>query len=420
MKKILFLIISTIFWGYTYSQSISFEDLIAVKWPLHDSAININFSISNNDSVKYKVKISNLFTGSAIAGKDYQFSSVHFTDVIDTATFSIVIKANTKQIKRTINLKISVASDDTSFNSEFQIVLTTDTSKVRPVDKTNTAKFEFVTYTDFKGFEQDQPNGVAQSQFLFKLPINKHYKLWNDGETKSQWFRSFILPNFIFNRIDKSNEPVKLEPTYSKYGDSAVISPVINTFDFIRYSNFILNSKLILYTIIRPNSRFQIQLNGSLYKIKVDSAIITKGINNPDSMATRTDTTALNPVWAGAFGADLYYDTHFTNFPFNFRFILGAIIIKSRSGEYKQADVASTVPDNSQKTALFIGKTHKFSAPVWNFSATITKNLGLKKDNATEGHYLFFRFNYSWQSFKGNILMSKNPVRYESKKLNNN
>ena len=177
----------------------------------------------------------------------------------------------------------------------------------------------------------------------------------------------------------------------------------------------------MLYTIMRPNSRFQFQLNGSLYKIKVDSAIITRGIFGQDSLIHRTDSsTALNPVWASSFGADLFYDTHFTDFPFNFRFLLGAFIVKSRSSEYRQADVASTLPDNSQKTALLIGKAHKFSAPIWNFSATITKNLGLKKDNSNEDHYLFFRFNYSWQTFQGNVLVSKNPVRYQSKKLNNN
>ncbi len=421
MKKAILILVSLVFYTSTFSQTISFEDPISIKWPANDSVVNVDFYITNQDSTKYKIKVKDLHKGSAVAGKDYQFNSVYLTDIIEHATFPITIKANSKKINRTLRIAIYAFSEDTSFNAETQIVLTGDPEKVKPIDITNRAKLEFVNYTDFKGYEQEQPNGVAQSQFLFKLPINKHYKLWKDGDTKRQWFRSFIMPNFIFNRIDKSNEPVKMEPTYSKYGDSAVLSPVINTFDFLRYSNFILNTKLVVFTIIRPDSRFQFQLNGSLYKIKIDSAKITKGVLGQDSLFTNKDTTtALNPVWAQSFGADLYYDTHFTDFPFNFRFILGAIIIKSKSSEYRQADVASTLPDNSQKTALLIGKNHKFSSPIWTFSATVTKSLDLKKASSTENHYLFFRYNYSWQSFNGNVLKSRNPVIYEKRRLNNN
>jgi hypothetical protein len=433
MKKILITTLVMAAYGCSYSQAISFEDPIIVKRPKKDSIVNITFYIPNEDSSKYKVKVTDLHKGSAQAGRDYQFNFVYLINVIGKGTFTLVIKPDSTGTKKTINLKISAATDDstrsskikdTVYYSEIKIILTKkltkrDINNNSVIDLTNTPKFEFINYTDFKGFDQDQPNGIAQSQFLFKLPINKYCHKWNDGETKLEWFRSFILPDFIFNRIDKTNEPVSLKQPYSKYkdrnnNDSFAISPIINTFDFIRYSNFIFNSKLIILSFLRPKSRFQIQLNGSLYKIKVDSVTI----KTPND----TTSTALSPVWATGFGAELYYDTRFSSddFPFNFRFIIGSNIVRNRSGEYKQADIASTSPDKSSNTALVLGKSHRFSFPIWNLSAMISKGLDLKKGNSTDDHYFFFRFNYSWQSFKGNVLLSKTPVKYETRKLNNN
>lgn len=423
MKKILFLSMAVFLSWYTHAQSIAFADVVAAKWPMNDSLLNLDFYITNNPSgVKYKIKVTDLFTGSATAGKDYEFTTIDLSDITGKGTFTISVKPNAENRNRTININIKAVSDDTVFSAEMQIVLTPTPGKVKPIDKTNTPKFEFVNYTDFKGFDPGQPNGTAQSQFLFKLPINKHYRQWKNGTTKGQWFRSVILPNFIFNRIDKTDQPTSLAPTYANYGDSAVVSPVINTFDFIRSSNFILNPKLSVYTILGEKSRFQVQLVGALYKIKVDSATITKSILQDSVLTSLDTTTALNPVWAGSYGAELFYETHFNaaEFPFNFRFIAGIQFIRTRSGEYQQANVASTAPDNSRKTAILLGKTQAYSAPIWYFSATIKKNLGLKKDDSKEDHYLFFRFNYSYQSFKGNVLLSKSPVRYESRKLTNN
>lgn len=424
MKNILIAFIASAGFNYASSQSITFDNPIALKWPTRDSTANLSFYITNNPSQKnYTIKVSDLFSGTALQDKDYELSSTKIKDLSGKGKFSIVVKPALKKIRRTINIFIQAVSEATSFSSVMQVTLTHYPPKVKPIDKTNTTKFEFVNYTDFKGYDPDQPNGIAQSQFLFKLPINKYYKAWNDGETKEQWFRSVIMPNFIFNRIDKSDQLVSLRPFYTKYGDSITVSPIINTFDFVASSNFILNSKLVVYTIIRPKARFQFQLNGSLFKIKIDSGTVTKSLSGYDSVSSKKDTiTALNPVWASALGAELYYDTHFTDedFPFNFRFILGVSIIKNRSSEYKQADIAYTSPGKSTSTAILLEKTHRRSAPVWNFSAMISKNLGIKKDNNSEDHFLFFRYTYTWQTFNGRVLLSKNPVRSEARRFTNN
>ena len=368
-----------------------------------------------------------MYSGSAVPARDYDLDVSGIPDSITSnATFTLTLKQPHDRAKRVINLDIKAISSDTVFHTEMQIVLTAgEPDKVHPIDKSNTPKFEFVNYTDFKGYDPEMPNGIAQSQFLFKLPINKHYKQLYDGETKLQWFRSFLPVNFLFNRIDKNDEPATLQPTYEKYGDSVVVSSMISSFDFIKYSNFIWNPKLTVLTFIRPQSRFQLQLMGNLYRLKIDSAKVTQRLTTQDSIISSVDTTiGLNRVWAYAPGLELYYDTHYTpdEFPFNFTFILGAQFVKLFSSEYTQADVAATSPDGLRKAAVLIdGNKRKFSAPIWTFSATIKKNLDLQKKASAEedDHYLFFRFNYNWQSFNGNELIRKEPVKYEPKRLSN-
>jgi hypothetical protein len=141
---------------------------------------------------------------------------------------------------------------------------------------------------------------------------------------------------------------------------------------------------------------------------------------NGDS--TTIVSVGLNPVYATGFGAEIYYDTHFNEweFPFNFRFIFGGQVMKLRSNEYVQADVASTAPGNERKTAILLEKSKRTSAPIWTFSSMIRKSLGLKKESSDEDHYLFFRYNYSWQHFTNRLPIPGRPDLFEERKLSNN
>ncbi len=419
MKKSYFLLVNLLCCMGTYSQCIIVNNPIKVKWPHADSTVTVDFFIKNPTDAKFKVRVADMYDGSAIPGEEYELATTSLSDITDKGSFNVKVKPSRDNKGKIVHLCIKASSDDTVLSAEMEIMLFNNLKTISLVDVTNTPKFEFVNYTDFKGFDPDQPNGVAQSQFLFKIPINKHCRLLNDGETRIQWFRSLILPNFLFNRIDKDSQALSLQPTYLRYGDSVAVSQIVNTFDFIKYSTFILNGKLAVLNVMTPKSRIQLQLNYSLYKVKVDSAQIT---DNTIDSASLTRKIGLNPIWATGYGLELFYETKFAEgeFPFNFRFILGGQTIKLNSSEYKQADVASITPDNNQKTAVLLDKANKHSAPIWNVSLMIKKNLGLKQKDSSEDHYLFFRFNYYWQNFKSNVLLSTNPVRTESKKFSNN
>lgn len=421
MKKINLLLLCFVCIATANAQKIKTAPVLTVTNVNKDSTLTISFfSEGKTETDKYKYTVSDA-SGSAIPGLDYSIQQPEDKDSIGENSFKVLIKKMPEKTAKTIRLIITGKSADTSIQASTLIFSENGIEKVREKDITNTPKMEFVNYTDFKGFDQYQPNGIAQSQFLFKIPVNNYYRLWKDGETKTQWLRSFILPNFLFNRIDKTNEGVSLQPALNKnsQGDTSV-SSVISSFDFIRYSSFVLNSRLTVFTVMRPKSRIQFQFNGSLFKIKVDSAKVTT--RAADSTLTQS-TVGLNPVYATGFGAELFYDTKYVEneFPFNFRFILGGQTIKMRSSEYQQADVAVTTPDNLRKTAQLIdGQNRKRSAPVWYFSAMIKKNLNLKTKESGEDHFLFFRYNYSWQQFKGMVAMPNRPGQYEEKTLNNN
>lgn len=404
------------------AQKIVVNNPVLIRWPAMSSSattpLNI-YLVGTRDT--FKVTVSYNAEGTARIGEDFDFTTQIIDSVTQQASFNITIKKHDQVKRKNIILDVSAKSKDTTLKTKLELVLTDDTrwEAIHPIDTSNTAKFEFVNYTDFKGFDQDQPNGIAQSQFLFKIPINHRMRQWKNGSTYSQFFRSAIFPNFLFNRIDKTDKGVTQQLSKNTYGDSSKFSTVISSFDFITNSNFILNTKLSLFTVMRPHSRFQFQLNGSLYKIKVDSMEVATTSAN-DSVTKVS--IGFNPIYATGVGAELYYDTHYSEeeFPFNFRFIAGVQWIKMRSSEYTQADVAPTYPDNSRKSAVLIDpNTGKASAPIFTFSAMIKKNLDLKKSGG-EDHYLFFRYNYSWQRFKAGVPVANRPGLYETKRLYNN
>jgi len=293
-------------------------------------------------------------------------------------------------------------------------------------DTTNTPKFEFVNYTDFKGFDQDQPNGVAQSQFLFKWPMFS--RLYNPFKPKGQdgtrhrdtgygfvFFRDFIFPNFLFNRIDKSNDFLPYQPVYDTLKrpgmpDSINISKIIHSFDIANYSTFVLNGKLIFLTVHFPRSRINVEWNFSLYKIKVQDTINT--------------VKSFLPVYAIGNGFDLYYDTKYSDkeFPFNLRVLVGYQKISLKDNFYVQADGASISPDGKKKIAFPLNDFKRLSAPIWHLSVTLKKSLGFKKDSepGENDHYLFFRYAYSYQKFTGLTAIPNRPGELEKRNFTNN
>lgn len=406
----------------SFAQKLVVSKPAIIKWPSSqlDTSLNV-YLVGTSDT--FKLTVSYKGEGKAEIGKDFDFTTQVFDNVVNHQSFNVTIKKSQDIKRKKFVLDVLAKGKDTILKEKIEVVLIDDPDwEVKhPVDPSNTAKFEFVNYTDFKGFDQDAPNGIAQSQFLFKIPVNHRMREWRDGSTYTQWFRSLVLPNFLFNRIDKTDKGVTQQLSRNNYGDSSSYSRVISSFDFITNSNFILNTKLAIFTLMKPHSRVQLQLNGSVYKIKVDSMEVT-GTSPMAGDSVSKVSIGFNTVYATGLGAELFYDTKYTEeeFPFNFRFIASVQWIKMRSGDYIQADVAPTLPDNSRKSAIMIDpNTGKSSAPIFTFSAMIKKNLNLKKSDS-EDHYLFFRYNYSWQRFKAGVPITNRPGMYETKRLYNN
>jgi len=229
------------------------------------------------------------------------------------------------------------------------------------------------------------------------------------------WFRDFIFPNFLFNRIDKNNDYVQYQPVYDTIKtvgspDSVILSKVLNSFDVIKYATFVLNGKIVPVTFKFPKSRLALDFTTSLYKLKVQDSL------NPSKL--------FSPVYSLSTGWDIYFDTKYSDkeFPFNLRVLFGSEYLKVMDNYFTQVDGASLTPDGSKQVAYLINESGRRASPIWRLSVNLQKNLGFKdsnNENDNSGQYLFFRFNYSWQKFKGNTAIPNHPGEFESKNFYN-
>jgi hypothetical protein len=267
-------------------------------------------------------------------------------------------------------------------------------SDTKHTDKTNTNKMELSQFTDFVGFDNDKPNGRLQQEFRFKWAIAKKWHGKEDG-WHYQFLRSVLLPDILFNRIDKSQkEETYNYPAYLRKSsnlDSA--APKFTTMDIYKYSNLQIGLRAIVMAFKKDNFRFHIQGGVKLIRNKpfADTSITQNG---------KTDSAIFRPTYSVAYTAEVYGKTTLSEEnAINLDFNAGITWLYLKDSYYRQYDAAVIDAYNKATVLLPVSYPSRKVKPIYMFSFRLTKDLSKDKD-----HYAYFRCNYMYQSGKYNIV----------------
>lgn len=440
MKKIIasifFLIASYI---SNAQKIILLSDSVILKPDNKEMNYDLLYTISDasEDGKEYNVTITDNTKGTAIPGKDYDQKKessnkkLNF-DSFNTSPYRITLRntsiCDIENKTIVLHVKAIPKSGDTTYRATLTLTIhRTDASTLpkdvikkckdnakqmginwfgknkieRNVDATNTIKTEFVSYTDLKGFDPDAPNGLAQNQFLFKWPIEKHWVV-NHEKFKLQYLRSFLFPNFLLNRIDKTNDVLLYKTRFDSLdtNNNGIVDSFplkdrnVNSFDVIKYSNMVLNGKLTLITIKLPKSRVMFEYDLTVYRMRVDTSKIGK---------------TFDPIYAISHGPHLFFETGDEALPtaFQLRVIFGYEVLRIRSNTFSQVDgISSSVQSDTLFSKTPFYPYVKKSSKIWALSARLSRSIS--KDDKTS---IFFRFNLSWQKIKNNNLITPNIVK---------
>lgn len=381
--------------------------------------------ISLDKSREIYVSILDLGEGSAVPGRDYSIQAPHSLKSTFTLNrdydFSIVnidilAQAECKSIANDIILRLRFCySGNNNFaDSILQIKITHDCLKKNArnedeethkrdeenhkifgamgrIDSTNTNKTEFCQYTDFLGFGNDKPNGIIQEEFLFKWALVKREFKISDN-VYFQPFRSILLPSILFNRIEKGKDTSSLlypvgysissvaeDPSGKK---DTTLSPVMSSFDIMRYTSLKLEGKIVLMALRIKNARIYLDFNGSLIRNQITDTIINKNF-------TRS-------IYSFGSGLSIYVKSPIhlnTDSSFNIEAELGYYKLKLLDNYFKQYDVYALDNQGKKTIAFPIGESfNRASKPIWFTSIRLSKEWGKTSKNS-----VFVRFVYNFQ-----------------------
>jgi hypothetical protein len=136
-----------------------------------------------------------------------------------------------------------------NFSSGYCASFITDTV-VNPVNfkfyDTTKAQMRFAIYTDGEGLQQDNPNGLVQTEIYFSWPgINTPIKKFKDkegNETAHLYvLRNFVLPNLQINKIEDKLKYLPLIKSNDRF--------YVSTFDLIQYAHLTNYVKLNIFTV---------------------------------------------------------------------------------------------------------------------------------------------------------------------------
>jgi hypothetical protein len=274
-------------------------------------------------------------------------------------------------------------------------------------DESNTQKTEIIQYTDFLGFGNDRPNGLLQQQFLFKWPINKK-QISVSKNIKIQFLRSVLLPNILFNRIEKAKDDSSLlhpigytiRQIDNTTRDTA-LSPVASTFDIIRYNTFKIESKIVLLAIQIHNTRIYFDYQLGLLRNKIKDTTGSK---------TERFIYSFQSGWSVYIKSLLDQKTKL-----NIEVEAGLNHVTLKDNFFKQYDVYAT--DNDGKKSIAFPASEKFnktSRPIYYGIITLRKDWGQDSKNS-----VFFRFKYQNQNGLYKFYAKERPGNIKEESFSN-
>jgi hypothetical protein len=376
-----------------------------------DIVIPIYFEIKDGDGTTALTIQDDPFT--ATSGADYSFDqSMPATLQLNKANkylaeLKLTIKKDPKDGKPNEKTSLIISwqdAKDKKMRFITLVIFIRDLDNKFYSDASNTNKLELVQFTDFLGFDNDRPNGLLQQEFRFKWALNRNMKKMGENGTHTQFFRSLVFPDILFNRIDKSKQEVDYSyKTFLPGTDPKDTNTrKLTTMDLFRYSNFQLAARLVLFALHTKNFRVHLQTgirmlrNRPFYadtiKTGIDSGKVRSDFRSVYSFAPNIEiySKVLNVKESG-----VYMDL-----------ILGMMSIRMKDSYYSQYD-ASVVDEFNRATNLVpvTSFPKRKPSPIWYASARLARDWGENFQNA-----IFFRINYYYQTGKFNRLVSQPPA----------
>ncbi|HUP13389.1 MAG TPA: hypothetical protein VM187_14290, partial [Niastella sp.] len=165
------------------------------------------------------------------------------------------------------NQNLSLDTKDYSpYNQVYKENITDSVTKVNLYKEKTSKILELRIFSDLKGFEGDNPNGLVQVELMKKL----NFLTWRKPIPKwRNWFNvgvfNYVTPYFTMNKIEKNNK--RLIPSYfgTQAQDTMRANVYASTLKLLQHQVFSLGVNFNLFTVDIPGFKSMISVNTGLY-----------------------------------------------------------------------------------------------------------------------------------------------------------
>ncbi|MBE0638809.1 MAG: hypothetical protein IH598_09835 [Bacteroidales bacterium] len=166
----------------------------------------------------------------------------------------------------------------------------------------NSKLFEFIVFSDFMGFENDNPNGLVQVEFAKKIVLRtSRRQMFGGGIGAFQ----YIKPTFLISKIEENNRYLFPEKVSKITSDSLAGSVLVNSLktsplDMLNYQRLSLGLDLNFLFIDSPESKIHFQVD---FGFKFGRTLVRDSISSLNDEGMVTNTGLINDFGVNYFTA---------------------------------------------------------------------------------------------------------------------
>ncbi len=153
--------------------------------------------------------------------------------------------------------------------------------------KERTSKIlELKVFTDLKGIDNDNPNGLVQLELSKKMNFwnNRHKGIWN---LYNIGYLNYLTPGFSMSKIENNNKRLPVQYVGSQQPDSSRPNNFASTLQLLQYQAFRIGADLSLMTIDVPGLKSTLTIKTGLYFGRTLTV---------DTLRTKIDSTTFEPL----------------------------------------------------------------------------------------------------------------------------
>lgn len=268
-------------------------------------------------------------------------------------------------------------------NQVIDLDFATDPKRSMMLEKETTAKlFELKTYSDFVGFDQQNPNGLIQFEIDKRINIRTGRFKIPRAIRINGGIMQFITPTVVKSKIEENNKFLLLNYRNQFTNNQYTPSKFTSTLELRRYENFSTGADLNIFLLDMPSSKSTIYLNAGFRYGRVDVRDSLQEFSNNEVKRTGfardfgVNTFTVSPV---KLSWELMTDERYT-------FTIGGSLnwYYLRDNYFRQVSNIQTYAD--------VGKVGNARYLYKNFFMLVC----FRPQSDASGR-LFFRYQYNWQ-----------------------